>query len=305
MASENERIVAIHQKNGGVSSARNCGLRYVLSQNHLNEQFYIAFLDSDDAWYQNVFSPDIVKLFSNGYDLIGLQSANCNSKLTKMMQLVPMAEGEYGGGKTALSLHSKQHFAAMLYSSELIKQYNIRFHEELSYAEDKLFNMSCLYLANSIYLINRLMYLYRDNGKSLMHTRLYGIPYFKDVINAYLALDKDMQIYETTERGNLIEGKISANIYIMDMADEHFMHFGKKSTFFEVLNSNPEWCRLVEGKVEGISYNKRYLRLCESPVRYILHMYIKGAIWILLHEPLKFSPIRKIRDLHRYSLNIR
>lgn len=303
LASENEKVIAIHQKNSGVSAARNNGLKYVFSQNHENKQCYIAFLDADDVWCKNVFCKDIIELLSNGYDLIGLQSATCNGNLTKMMPLNHMDEGEYSGGKEAFYLHAKQHFAAMLYSSKLIRQYNVRFHEEISYTEDKLFQMSCIYLANLIYLKNKLFYLYRNNEKSLVHTRNYGIPYFERIINSYFLLDKDMEEYETPERGKLTEGKILANIYVMDMADEHFMHFGKKSEFFKVLKSNPEWCRLVEGEIAGISANKRYLKLCESPIKYIFCMYIKGIIWMLMRKILRFAPIKKNRDLRRFPLD--
>jgi glycosyltransferase involved in cell wall biosynthesis len=44
LAAFGERIIAIHQKNSGVSGARNAGIRRATGM-------WIAFLDSDDVWY--------------------------------------------------------------------------------------------------------------------------------------------------------------------------------------------------------------------------------------------------------------
>lgn len=302
IAKENNKITVIHQKNSGVSAARNNGLRYVLN---LRKKSYIVFLDSDDAWCKNIFDEDAIRLLSMGYDLIGMQSANCNADLTKMKSLHMLDEGEHRGGKEAVYLHARQHFAAMLYSSELIQKYGIAFHEEISYTEDKLFQMSCMYVANSIYLKNKLMYLYRCNEKSLIHTRAYGVAYFMHIINAYLALDKDMAPYENESRGKLLEGKKLANIYIMDMIDEHFMHLGSKSEVFEVLQANPEWCKLVKGMVEDIPVNKKYLKLCKNPTRYANCMYIKGVVSMALRQLFKFAPIEKILSAYRYRLDVK
>lgn len=52
--------------------------------------------------------------------------------------------------------------------------------------------MQCLYLADKIYLVNELMYLYRQNVTSAIHMRNRGILYFVPIINAYIESDKEM-----------------------------------------------------------------------------------------------------------------
>lgn len=62
---QNKRIVLISQENGGVSKARNTGLKNASGD-------FIAFLDSDDAWFANKLS-DQMKILENNpkVDLLG------------------------------------------------------------------------------------------------------------------------------------------------------------------------------------------------------------------------------------------
>ena len=48
-ASEDNRIKVIHKPNGGVSDARNAGIRAVTGE-------YVTFLDSDDFWHKEYLS---------------------------------------------------------------------------------------------------------------------------------------------------------------------------------------------------------------------------------------------------------
>lgn len=50
LAQRSERIFVIHQKNSGVSAARNAGIDYVLNKYDNNlKKTYVAFLDADGA----------------------------------------------------------------------------------------------------------------------------------------------------------------------------------------------------------------------------------------------------------------
>lgn len=52
LVDQDKRITVIHQKNGGVSAARNSGLEYIFSDQE-NESDYVTFLDADDEWAVN------------------------------------------------------------------------------------------------------------------------------------------------------------------------------------------------------------------------------------------------------------
>ena len=50
LASQDSRVIVIHKKNGGLSSARNEGIRVASGE-------YVVFLDSDDQWVVNKLKP--------------------------------------------------------------------------------------------------------------------------------------------------------------------------------------------------------------------------------------------------------
>lgn len=97
IADGNEKVHILHKENGGVSSARNKGIQYVLSISR--DCDYIAFLDADDAWEKNFFDQAVLNIIDKGTDLIGFQSAVCNNELTMRAQTVNLAEGQFWGGR--------------------------------------------------------------------------------------------------------------------------------------------------------------------------------------------------------------
>ena len=150
-ARNNVNIHCIHQKNKGVSAARNAGIDYLLNMYiEDKENIYIAFLDADDAWKPNFFNDDIWNLFLKKYDLLGFQSCLCDSNLIRYAKPMELICGEYSGGESSIWLHSSQHFGAMFYNLSFLKSNQVRF-EKLKYSEDKIFSMSCLYLASEIF----------------------------------------------------------------------------------------------------------------------------------------------------------
>ena len=188
-ATSHERIHVIHQSNSGVSAARNAGIEYVLEAGY---DGYIAFLDADDKWADSFFTEKSLDLFRCGYDLIGFQTARCNHSATRRCVTSDMKEGNHNGGAQSVWLNSKQTFGAAFYGLPILKEYSIRFPNGLKVNEDVIFSMQYKYLAEQIYLSNKLLYLYRNNALSVSHKKVNAIQKFEPVINAYLLSDKAM-----------------------------------------------------------------------------------------------------------------
>ncbi|MEE1502716.1 MAG: glycosyltransferase family 2 protein [Acutalibacteraceae bacterium] len=71
-AEKDSRIFVIHQKNGGLSDARNTGISWFYKQDRSN---YITFLDSDD-WLH----PDYLKILMDGITENDVKISVCNYK---------------------------------------------------------------------------------------------------------------------------------------------------------------------------------------------------------------------------------
>lgn len=301
LAQENDRIHVLHQANGGVSAARNRGIEYVLNTLHLGDKkSYIAFLDADDVWMPEFWNEENVQILFDKHDLIGFQSVYCNNNMSRYMSPLEAAEGKHHGGVDAIWLTANWSFASMLYSCELLQTYRIRFHEELKYTEDKIFQMSCLYVANMIYIKNAIFYLYRENAQSSIHTRRFGIPYFSYIIDTYICLDYDMEQYQNEDRGKLIEGRKLASIYVMDMAEEYFKHFGSKKVFLETMTEHPAWTDLVEGNDPEIPRNALYGRFEKNQNAYIIRCYCKGIVECMIRRLFLIPFVYKIRERKKY-----
>lgn len=305
-ASQNERVHAIHQQNGGVSKARNTGIDYVLE--HFTDTDYIAFLDADDKWCADFLSVDIITILKRGIDLLGFQSCNANNTLTRSTHPKSLVEGLYPGDHTNVWLHSSHHFASMLYAADLLRSYHLRFKEQLKSSEDVIFRMQCIYLAKNMQLVNRPLYLYRHSASSAVHTRKYGIPYFTPIIDSWIDSDNSMASFESETRAPLWEGRAMAAVCIVDMVEEHYQRFGNKRSLEQLFRERPEYMDLLNSP---FAHNRpdsglRWQKMQAHPIRFRLQCYARGIIsstvrtlyLLLMRIPL----IATLLDKKRYPI---
>lgn len=129
---KDRRVKVVHQKNQGVSVARQRGLDMVQGK-------YVAFVDPDDFVQPNYLSAMINFAESDDADLVwcdytelhhdGEMLHSCNQNiLTREELLENILEGKFSA-----VLWNK------LYKASIIKRYGIRFDENLKTAEDILF----------------------------------------------------------------------------------------------------------------------------------------------------------------------
>ncbi len=152
-------IVSIDKPNGGVSSARNCGIEAATGE-------YLLFLDSDDIYHpefvermldaaQNVDvvycklsrDLDVVKSFSAGCVVGILQSQQ------QAMDKLLFEMGSYG-------------FYCYIYKKNLIEEIGLRFDENTKFGEDREFNWKYLCHCKTAAWIDMPLYGYRINNES-------------------------------------------------------------------------------------------------------------------------------------------
>lgn len=158
-ASKDKRIIVFHKENGGVSSARNIGL-------NVSTGDYIMFIDSDD-WVESNMVNTLVKIQEvSNYDVIMFGSYIENTKHDKTKRVKFKKESFNSKNEIMKFLPSfiKDEKITTLwnkiYKSSVIKKNNVKFNEELSIAEDALFNYKVFTEINSFHITEECLYHY-------------------------------------------------------------------------------------------------------------------------------------------------
>ena len=162
----NSHIHVIHQKNQGVSAARNAGIAAAKGQ-------YVLFLDSDDIWPDKMLEtvecyldtkPDIIEFGCCYFGDEGIQKTD-----------IPACMCDGKSGTEYIAIHEKA--GVMINASACMRAFRrtflvdnqLEFPLGISYGEDFYFCMQCLKYAQSIYTIPEILYWYRMNQTSATH----------------------------------------------------------------------------------------------------------------------------------------
>ena len=184
-AARDPRIKVVHQPNGGVSSARNCGLEHASAP-------YVTMLDADDY-----FAPTALKqLYSC------MQTHDCDIVCCTMRKVFPDGHTEVEQTRFGCGLHkaapadiyrfSMRSPWCKLYKRSIIEQGKNRFPLGIPICEDDVFVVSYWYHVRSFYMLAEPLYNYVQSESSVLKKLGAGtLP-----IDFYLAtLDVPILIY--------------------------------------------------------------------------------------------------------------
>ncbi len=164
----NVHCQVIHQENGGVSKARNCGM------DHVNGEYFVC-IDSDDLvepCYLEDFVNTIEAHPESGHVICGFRCTSHEHSyiLEKADQLSVTDRRAYMRLYDRILIQSP---CLGLYRTKIIHEHSIRMQEELSLGEDVLFNLAYLDAIGCapIFVINKTNYLYRDENEQSMNRR--------------------------------------------------------------------------------------------------------------------------------------
>ena len=152
---KDNRIRVFHKDNGGVSSARNLGLKKMSGE-------YVTFLDSDDWLDEACLQTCMDMSLENNLDVLQfswtLVQSNGISVIHKRED-TPVCDSKTFAnlGKFSVSV------CGGFYNSKIITKNNIRFNESMAYAEDQLFVFMCLNSSRRIKAISQSLYNYFEN----------------------------------------------------------------------------------------------------------------------------------------------
>lgn len=179
LALEDPRIRVVHQKNGGVSVARNSGIDAASSD-------YICFVDSDDELTSNFVENALQAMCKSGAQLAVLGVWHYYNNKTEYI-CKPNSIQEYSAGtfkeyRQVLSDWFVTLIVAKMFSRKLIVEKNIYFTPGITCAEDALFVMNYLYHCNKLVFSDKPGYryfCYRGNASKRFFSFLSQKEYFE------------------------------------------------------------------------------------------------------------------------------
>lgn len=186
-AKEDCRIKVLEQENGGVSKARNAGIRASLGK-------YIGFVDADDEVTEQY--NDIIKLLKNvDCEIISFKHRVKTSQMVNSQTRYLFEPGRNNKEvlyNNYLSGHSNCVWNN-IYRADIIKGNNIQFPEEMSMGEDSVFNAQYLRYCNEVFFIDKVGYIYYvDDNESASNAG--KVSYLQDFIKIY---DNFQELYDS------------------------------------------------------------------------------------------------------------
>ncbi len=202
----------ITKQNGGVSSARNAGLKIATGD-------WIVFVDSDDSLMPN----HLEALMAVADDEIDMIVCGHTVKTPNDILTYQYSNHTYRGKRGISQLLSQTDFLNhqtpwdKAYKSSIIQRAQLRFHKELSISEDRLFVYTYLLYTENITTISTVTYFHYEMGTESLSG--HYPPVYVQVLRYKLLLNASMKLvnyYGLVEDG--AKRLLDYNLTMLDLA---------------------------------------------------------------------------------------
>ena len=254
-ARKDNRIKVIHKENGGLSDARNAGMRFAKGE-------YIAFVDSDDFVSKDFFETLIMVAFQEDSDIV-----ECN--VTKFY-----GEGQIGGFADDLSICTYNPESAL---SGLIAENP--FHQHVW---NKLYKVDCV--KGILFPIGKLnedeFWTYQVFGRAKRVTKINKTMYFY-----FQRRDSIMGEKYSIRRLDALEGKANRQDFIQ-RSYPSLTEQSKIDFYGSCIFAYQSVLKYLKGKekTDAIDIIKRYKQKCTLSVSEIMKIHGSSKKYLLLSK---------------------
>lgn len=257
-------IKVIHQKNQGVSAARNEGIKIAKGK-------YISFIDSDD-WVDKEMYAEILDIFNKH----NVDFVKCSAKRIYKDRVEatpnPMEPGYYDRDKIIKEIYPRMIISNKLatnaivsastcvYNLEFIRNNNILFNKNIKHFEDLLFNINVIINSNSFYYMkDNYFYNYFCNDESVTQ---------KLDFNKWIHLKKSKNEIENflVENNYIHEFKNQINLFTVNLAHIAIQESHKIKGFsnrqkyiYRIMNDKELIKSFKKQKITDINWKRKFL----------------------------------------------
>jgi len=236
---KDSRIKVIHNRNQGVSNARNMGL-------DMAEGEYIAFCDADDQYEKDYLLKMQEAALDNNADIVICNYSVFNEKYEKV--ICDRKSGEIDKREVYRCIFANNTIGGFVWNKLFRRSFlsDIKFDENMQICEDSYFVCTYLRKINKIYYLGNSLYLYRLHTDSTMS----NIRNMFDVSGNL----KFVMVYEKMLREGIIENEYAR--YVKE--DECILAIGAKCDY---LNSKERIDKNIIKNLNAIIKQNIYLLL--------------------------------------------
>ncbi|MCF2639879.1 glycosyltransferase family 2 protein [Fusobacterium varium] len=220
-AKKDFRIKVIHQKNQGLSGARNTGLKIATGD-------YITFLDSDDFIDEKMLEEMLLALKKNNADIVECGTIYCNEDETFIRENTKdelrVYKNEYQIKELVFLGNITTTSWGKLYKKKLFKNFEFPLGK---YHEDTFTTYKLLHLSSKTIVLNKSFYYYRQVNGSIMNSK-FNIKHL-DSIDATIErskfIEKYYPMYKKYEYANIVYSccKVYERMILEDFYNKNIM----------------------------------------------------------------------------------
>ena len=263
-AEHDSRVRVIHQKNSGVSVARNRGIKLARGE-------YVTFVDGDDWLEANAIEVMVRELEASGADCIRTSYSVAKNKKTIAPSNEHIKTGIVDGSQLetlrydVITGNIRCYSWLLAIKTSVLRSHSITFPKGISMMEDMWFYSDMLQHIKSIYLSDKITYNYAIHGQSAT-TSING---FEEKIDSILKVNKHV-----TQKG--FSSSQCKNI--------NAVHLATIMSMVMVRADRAKEMHTVYAMMKVVAENQEVINLQENSSVGILSLYQKMVIYAVIHK---------------------